>query len=62
MKKKYITPASETISLHFESHVMDGSQQSIGISGPDDRMNEADYLSNRHGWNSSNWTATDEDK
>lgn len=62
MKKAYQAPTSEAISLYLESAILTDSSKTIptdkGTIGSD-----TEILTNRHGWNSSNWsgTAGDED-
>ncbi len=57
MKKKYMTPESEAISLHMESAILADSRN-IGI-GDGSIEDKTEIRSSRHGWSSADWTAAD---
>ena len=52
MKKTYIAPTAEAVSLHAEAPIMAGS---ITIEKGDGTATGSEALSHKGGWSSENW-------
>lgn len=59
MKKQYITPSAQTVELLAQG--MMALSTSMKYDDTTTVTAESKVLSNEKGWDSSNWTATDED-
>ncbi len=57
MKKQYITPSAQTVELLAQGMMA----LSMKYEDTTTVTEESKVLSNEKGWDSSNWTATDED-
>ncbi len=58
MKKQYITPSAQTVELLAQGMM---ALSTMKYEGTTTVTEESKVLSNEKGWDSSNWTATDED-
>lgn len=58
MKKTYIQPNSQSVSLFIEDAMLAASLSSIEV---DKDKNATSILSDERGWSSDNWTNVDED-
>lgn len=59
MKKTYIKPQAQAVSLFTEEALLSVSNPSSIEVSADAETN--DVFSNEKGWSSNNWSATDED-
>lgn len=57
MKRKYLTPQSETVNFSEPLQPLCGSKDSIKVDP--DKETDVVFTNRRNGWSSSNWTATD---
>ncbi len=58
MKKQYITPSAQTVELLAQGMM---ALSTMKYEDTTTVTEESKVLSNEKGWDSSNWTATDED-
>ncbi len=56
MKRKYLTPQSETVNFSEPLLPLCGSSD---IKVDPDKETDVVFTNRRNGWSSSNWTATD---
>ncbi len=56
MKKSYINPKSCTITFAYESSLLTGSINGIGVKESDDDAREGSEAASNHSiWNNSDW-------
>lgn len=61
MKKQYTTPAAQSVALYAEENILAGSPIKMYDTDGTTSTAGSEALSNGRGWNSSDWTAAEED-